>query len=273
MTARKGKTAARHFVPDEKPIQDLSERFRLPPDKLRAVVSAFGPISKKGQRELLRCVGLALVDYWFAAKTQQAGSRRVTPSEIRKRLMTIEAAIRRLLNLFEINCDEAFSRLVESASNLTPLQRWSILQRASMLRAPPSIAGAIFLRLATAGINYGDWDEDRVKLESAAASERIAEALIPLMWLRTQTELAQQGVRLRKGSGGFRHRATPKGALIRNAINIYSHMRREFPRSGKKPGFGGPMVKFIKEVAHLAPAALTDKQIEEVWRARASRRK
>src|SRR5262249_50442983 len=111
-----------------------------------------------------------------------------------------------------------------------------------------------------------DWSEDRVRLQLAAASNRTAEAIISLMWLRSQADLAQQSVRLRKGSGGFRRYATPRGALIRNAINIYSHMRGKYPRSGRKPGFGGPMVKFIKEVAQLASVTLTDKKIEDVWR-------
>jgi hypothetical protein len=125
------------------------------------------------------------------------------------------------------------------------------------------------MQLATAGISHSDGDEDRVNAELAAASNQTAEAVMSLLWLRSQAQLAQQSVRLREGRGGTRKRPTPKGALIRDAITIYSHMRKQHLTSGNKPGFGGPMLRFVRAVADLASVVLTDSQIEEVWRVRA----
>jgi hypothetical protein len=139
VTKRKSKTATarRHFEPDKKLIRAESERLRLPEEeKLRAVVSEFGPIPVNGQRDLLHHVYSALVQYWFRAR-----SKTITPSETLNRLKTIEAAARKLLSLFEVKCDAASSWIVENALNLTSSQRLSILpQRHNGMPTGPSTA-------------------------------------------------------------------------------------------------------------------------------------
>jgi hypothetical protein len=76
VTTRESKTAAarQKFEPDEKLIREISARFGLPPEKLGAVLSAFGPMPEEGQHALLDHLYLELGRYWFLAK-----SVRVTP--------------------------------------------------------------------------------------------------------------------------------------------------------------------------------------------------
>jgi hypothetical protein len=263
VTTRKNKlTARQYFRPDEKLIQTESTRFRLSPAKLRAVLSAFGPLPNEAQRKLLLDTYSALGRYQFRAMTVQV----ITAGTQRDQLKIVKATARKLLSVLGVK-----------HKKVSPLPFWENWpgppwSRLKVLGKLDAKGEAILMQLATAGIKHRNRDAARVNTELQTRSNRTAEVVISLLWLRSQAELAEQSLRPRKGRGGSRNRPTPKGALIRDAITMYSRMREQHPNSGNKPGFGGPMVKFIKAVAHLASVTLTDKQIEDVWRVRVSKR-
>jgi hypothetical protein len=138
---------------------------------------------------------------------------------------------------------------------------------------PNATGGPILTRLATASINHRGREKHEVDAELTTEFNRVRDAAISLFWLHSQAELALQRLSVQMGRGGSRNRATPKGSLIRETLNIYSHMRKRFPGSGSKPGFGEPMLRFIRAVADLASLTLSNREIEQVWRVRDSSRK
>jgi hypothetical protein len=287
---RRPSTAAgrQRFELDQNLIRAEALRFGLPPENIAAVLSTFGPMPEQGQRELLRHIPSALSRYWFQLKASAPTAVRVTPSEQRNRLKLVEKTARKLLSLFGVKCRVMPPRcLLENSPIHTPSQRLRILQRLDKDGRPldpkarpealaavmDATAGAILVRLAAAGINPTDGDADRVNVELAAASDRTAEVVISLLWLHSQAEAAVRDVRTRKGHGGARRRPTPKGALIRGAVSMYAHLREQYPKSGKKPRYGGPMLRFIRAVAALAGACVTDSEIKDVWKSRNSSQK
>jgi hypothetical protein len=261
---RKRITAARQsFKPDQNLISGQVIRFCLPPENIAAVLSAFGAIPEAGQRELLDHLLLALNRYRFGSKAKPI----MTPSKQRNQLRRVEITIRRLLTLLGLNGKNATPpSFWDNSPDYTPWQRLMIFGK------PDATGWAILMRLASAGINDQGGEVDRVNAELATASDRTAEAARLLLWLRSQAELAERRVRQREGWGGSRNRPTPKGALIRDAITIYAHMRKHYPDSGNTLGYG-KLRKFIRAVAALASVTLADREIEEVWRVRDSSQK
>jgi hypothetical protein len=282
LTRKRSTTAVRQcFEPDQKLIRVEAVRLSLPPEKIAAVLSAFGPVPEPGQRKLLRYISSALNEYRFQLGTK-AGTR-VTPSGHRKRLKRIEETTQKLLSLFGVKCRVMpHPWLLENSPTHSPWLRLTTLQRLDKNGRPPdpklrpealaaamdATAEATLVRLAAAGINDRDGDADRVNVELAAASNRTAEVVISLLWLRSQAEAAARDIRTRNGHGGPRRRPTAKGALIRGAISIYTHVRKQYPNSGNKPGYGEPMLGFIRAVVALAGESVTDHEIKEVWRVR-----
>jgi hypothetical protein len=260
VTRKRSITAVRHYVkPDQKLIRAEALRFNLPTENLVAVLAAFGSLPASGQCELLNQVYFALGRYGFRTKT----NRVVTPSEQRNRLKMIEATARKLLKLLGVNCNKvAPPWFWENSPDRSPWERLRIFG------TPDAKGIAVLMRLAAAGINHRDVDS--VNAELAVASNRMAEAAISLLCLRSQARLAEHNIKTREGWGGSRNRPTPKGALMRDAITIYARLRKQYPDSGNKPGYGEPMLKFIRAVAALACASVTDDEIEEVWRVRHS---
>ena len=244
------------FEPNQKLIQAEAARFDLPTEKLTAVLAVFGPLPEDGQRQLLHRLYSAFVPYWFGRKTE----RVITSGATRDRLRTIEASARKLLNYLGVNYKiVAPPWCWENALDRTPWEKLSILGK------PDAKGSAILMRLASADNDYRNVDVDRVNAELAVASKRTAEVVTSLLWLRSQAQLAAQRVQPQKGRGGVRNRPTPQGALLRDCIFIYAHMRDQYPQSGRKPGYGGPMLRFVRAVAALADESVTDNAIKEVW--------
>jgi hypothetical protein len=271
VTKRNGKnpSARKFFKPDEKLIGAESVRFRVPPENLRSVLSAFGPIPPQGQCELLRRLYVLLTEYWY----QKRITSRVTQSQIRNRLENVESAARRLLRLLGVNCRTLPSGLLEHLAQLTPGQQLQILQKPNVNASPDTIAQAILTSLAAANVESPTSDPDRVNQKLAAEHKQIAEAVVSVLHLHTQARVAQQKVRARKGRGGVRNRPRLAGIAIRAAITVYVEFRQKYPHSGNKPGLGGPMLKFVQAVAVLVGEIVTDFQIREVWRVRGTSRK
>jgi hypothetical protein len=51
-----------------------------------------------------------------------------------------------------------------------------------------------------------------------------------------------------------------------DAIVVYSHIRGQHPASGARPGFGGPLVRFVSAVGKLFAVSVKETEIHEVWR-------
>jgi hypothetical protein len=150
-------------------------------------------------------------------------TQKITPSEQRNQLKKIETTTRRLLSLFGVNYNNVAPWILDNSCNRSPWQRLHIFGK-------PNVSGsAILMRLATAGISLdgsaGRANSEsaaasnrmaeaarllgvsaelaagnrnfarRVNAELAAASDRMAEAVMSLLWLRSQASLAEQSVR------------------------------------------------------------------------------
>ena len=112
--------------------------------------------------------------------------------------------------------------------------------------------------------------EEAVNARLVMNSDQIADAVIALLRLLelTGAAVAKEDDKTVRVRGGPRRKPTPAGALIRDAINLYAELRDQYPESGPPPGFGGPMVRFIRSLGALAAIDLTDAQIGEIWRVR-----
>jgi hypothetical protein len=103
----------------------------------------------------------------------------------------------------------------------------------------------------------------------------VADAVLALFNFHKRAELAVQTATKRIAAlrGGPRNYPSAKGQLIRDAITIYAHMRRQHPDSGNKPGYGDPMLRFVHATAELYGARVRDADIREIWRAWKSNQK
>jgi hypothetical protein len=119
-------------------------------------------------------------------------------------------------------------------------------------------------------------DQIIVNVWEAAAVEgndQVANAVIGLLDLYRRAENARQAKtkQVAPGRGGDHHRPHPKGQLIRDAIAMYEHMRNQYPDSGDKPGYGGPLLRSIHAVADLYGTGVRDADVWDAWRTRKSK--
>jgi hypothetical protein len=221
------------YSPDQSLIQRYATTYAWKKENLLAVLSEFGPLSEAGQEQLIRCLVLAFGPYQLVAKAE----KRITPREQQNQLKAIEKTAERLLQ----QLDDRFVKM------------W----------------------LATAGVVTADRDEVAVNAELRKANDRMTDAVCAIKDLRDRAKTAAQAAskRVIPGRGGSRRRSKAKGRLIKDAILIYSHMRMQHPDSGRRPGFGGPMQRFVHAVAKLFGDRVQDAHIRDVWRMRKSKQK
>jgi hypothetical protein len=186
---RRGAGSAKAFSPDWSLIQRYATTYGWKTDNLAAVLSDFGPLPEVEQEQLIKCLVLAFGGYQFRSKTTE----RISPSEQRNQLEVIEQTARKLLQ-----------ELGSAHVNM-----W----------------------LVTAGIVTAGRDETTVNAELRKASDSLADAVRALTDLRARAKIAALAAskRTAPGRGGSRHRPGAKGQLIKDAIAIYSHMRRQYP--------------------------------------------
>jgi hypothetical protein len=230
---RPGTASGKVYSPDQLLIQRYATTYVWKRENLIAVLAEFGPLPEEGQEQLIRCLVLAFAPYQLLAMTKE----RITPSQQHNRLKAIEKTAKKLLE-----------QLGESAVNM-----W----------------------LSSAGIVTTGRDEAAINAELREASHRIDDIVRAVMDLHDRASTAARVVskRIRPERGGFRHRPSAKGQLIRKAIAIYSHVRAQYPDSGKQAGFGGPMLRFVHAVAALYGGCVRESDIREVWRTRKSKQK
>jgi hypothetical protein len=229
----RGAGSVKVFSPDRSLTQRYATTYGWKTENLAAVLSDFGPLPEVGQEQLIQCLVRAFGRYQHAAKTIQ----RITPSDQRNQLKAIEQTAKKLLRqLDEIG-----------------VKMW----------------------LATAGVVTADRDEVVVNAELRTTNDSVADAIRALTDLRERAKTAALAIskRIVPTRGGSQRRPGAKGQLINEAIAIYSHMRMQHPESGNRPGFGGPMLRFVHEVGKLYGQDLRDSEIREVWRTRKSKQK
>ena len=221
-----GAVSGERYSPDQLLIQRYATIYAWKKEDLIAVLSEFGPLPEVEQEQLIRYLVQGFSRYQTVAMTVE----RITPSEQRNQLNAIEQTAKRLLQ----KLDE------------TGVKMW----------------------LTTAGILTAGRDEVAVNAELRKANDRVADAVRALMDLRERAKTAALATNkwIAPGRGGSRRRPKAKGQLIKDAIAIYSHMRMQHPESGKRPGFGGPILKFVCAVGKLYGSCVRDSDIREVWR-------
>jgi hypothetical protein len=197
------------------------------------VLTKIGRLPEPRQDQLCKCLVRAFSHYQLASKTVE----RTTPSAQQKQLRQIEVTAKHLLRQLE----SSFVKL------------W----------------------LTTAGIQRPTKKEYAVNMKLEIASDRFDATVMVLKDLCecVATAIQEANKRVLPGRGGDRARPTPKGRLISDAIAIYSHIRDQYPQSGSRPGYGGPMVQFIQAVGRLYGVSVRDSAIREVWRTRKSKQK
>jgi hypothetical protein len=195
---------------------------------------------------------------------------RITPSEERNRLKAIKICTQKLLLEFGVNPNNATGRIVQG--RLSDRPSWEQLR---LLNKENARGLNVALQLAFAGIETTDKDMTIVNAELRKASTQVADAVIGLLKLHQRAKAAMQVMtkRIAPGRGGSRHRPTAKGRLLRDAITIYAHMREQYPDSGNKFGYGGPMLRFVHAAAALYGTHVRDAEIRDACRARKSKRK
>ena len=222
------------YAPNHALIHWYATTYNLDKQNLLAALSEFGPLSEEGQKQLLKCLVQAFSGFQsVAAKNIE----RITPSLHRSTLKAVEKNINFLLR-----------QLKKQSVSIT---------------------------LTVAGISTEGKDEATINAELRIAGDPVSDASRALNDLYDRAKAASQKVsqRIAHGHGGDRHRPGAKGQLIREAIAIYSHMRAQHPASGRKPAFGGPMLRFVHAVGKLFDVGIRDPEIREVWRNRKSNQK
>jgi hypothetical protein len=99
--------------------------------------------------------------------------------------------------------------------------------------------------LATDGLVTAGSDAVAISAEFREAKSRVADFVHALTDLRdrAKTGAGEASKRIAFGHGGSRRRPGANSKLIGDAIAVYLKMRIQYPDSGKKPAFGGPMMK------------------------------
>jgi hypothetical protein len=232
---RAGNTSGETYRPNHALIKRYSDTYNWIQEKLEAVLSKFGPLPETGQEQLIRLLIRAFVDYQFVAKTIE----RVTPSQQRNQLKQVEHATQRLLRHL----------------------------KSDFVRMSLASAG-----IQTAG-RTGEWEAINSDLRMGV--DRVIDIVRALEDLFDRTRKAEQieTARIKSGHGGARRRPSGRGQLIAAATEIYSDMRSQYPESGRQPGLGGPLVKFVQAVGHLCGVSFRDSEIKDVCRGRKSKQK
>jgi len=243
---------------DEDFINGFANTFDYPPENLVTVLTKFGPLPKKGQRELLLYLLHALNKYRFQTLAQKIS----TPAKERDQLVTVQTSARRLLTHLGLNAKRIAPRFrSDIASDRSSWERLRTLGR------PNGEGMAALMRLVGAGIDHKGKSENEVNAELAAVRDQVADAVISVLWLYERATTAADKIEVAAGHGGTRNVPTAVGQLQRDAMTVYDHFRRQFPESGPAPAQGGPLYRFVCMVVTLAGAPrLSDEAIRNVFR-------
>jgi hypothetical protein len=230
-------TATKAYAPNETLVQRYARLYSWDKEKLATVLFRFGALPEAAQEQLIKCLYLAFGHYQRAAKT----TKHATASDRHKRLDEIQKTARKLLLLIEKTDENPFTI------------GW----------------------LEQGGIDFKGKDAGTVNAELAEAHVEVDDSITAVRKLHERSKAAASTAALQvdRKRGGTRHPPSAKGRLVRHAIEIYHHLKREHPDSGNQPGFGGPMQRFVHSVGALFGVEITGSAVEQVWRSRISNTK
>jgi hypothetical protein len=249
----------RIYVPSDPLICRYAFRYGWEPAKLTAVLARFGRLSEVEQEQLIHCLVQAFGPYQMRAKSVG----RVTPSKLRNQVASLQTTARKLLHQLGLNPKAVTGDALRGLLSAGPSS-----ERARLLRLQNKGGMHLMDQLAFAGINTTDKGMASVNTELQKASHRVMGIVFALLELHERAKIAAEEAskRVALGRGGSRHRLTAKGQLTRDAITIYAHMRKQYPGSGNKPGYGGPMLRFVHGVAELYGVRIRDADVYDAWR-------
>jgi hypothetical protein len=202
--------------------RELVRSAQIPLEKFDEVLSAFGQLPESAQCELTTRLIRASGSYGLRIFIENQG----LPGEREKReqLQKICASAKALLKLLGVSEPEKL------ALGLGSIPLHSV--------ATTDIVTGLY-RIAV----------ERRPLEGAVdAWERLNALFVLLSDLVAITAHVELGPKKPKGRGA-------KGELIYEIIEIYGELRRRFPNSGPKPGFGGPLKTFVRASSQFAISA------------------
>jgi len=249
------------FNSEEELLQYYALHFRWEREKLAAVLSQFGQLTLVGKGKLIRHLVRAFGEF----QSLGVNVRTITPNAQHEQLRAVEKAAARFLDQLGVN-----------VKNVPPQEMWKLLAHRMSASIFQTLSkqrdeGVVTLmRLASAGIDKNDTEPASSNAQLNSNSDRLIETLVNVLWIYERAGVAAEAIAPRppQGHGGARNPVHQKGALIRCAIETYARMRTLYPDSGPVTGFGGPLHRFVQAVGALFGAAVTEKQIEDVWRRR-----
>jgi hypothetical protein len=249
-----------NYEPDEELIRRYSLKYRWDPARLRGVLVQFGRLPTDGQEKLIDCLLEVLGRY------ERLGRKfiRITPKLQSKNLRAIKTKTKQLLRLLGFNVKNTMLWMFELDRPPTEAV-WSVGNQ-----SPEGLA--ITGLLLSAGTKTQDRCPVTIDAELNKANERFAHAAIALMWLHEQAKAAAELAESRvvAGHGGRRNETKQASRLVLDALTVYAHMREHYPDSGKKPGFGEPICKFVRAISEMFESdpqlVVTNAKIKECWR-------
>jgi hypothetical protein len=236
--------------------------YGLPRDKLCFALSEFGPLPAVGRENLIGCLVEAFNRHQFRARTVE----RISIGRQRDLLKRVEKSTKALLLKLGVKTAEIAPRTLWDAA----LGRPSDYQLRAL--GKQNLDGqAIMLWLSQIGI---DKKTDDVNAKLGENVETLARSIIGLLELHRRARLAAEEAARRTTSkrGGARHGPQLEGLLIRHTIAIYADLRSQYPGSGPEPGFGGPLLRFVRAVGSMCNVELRDSAVRDglrYWKSKA----
>jgi hypothetical protein len=249
------------FEPDANLIKLYAIKYRWNEEKLRDVFWRFGPLSDDVQEK----VAHRLVGAFASFQSLGRNFQRIPTAAIDRRIEAVETNTRKVLRTLGINVHHIDWRMFdEPFANRPASWRLDVLYSCRHGHGTAVEGRQALLRLAFAGVDMTRRDDpvqrEAINTKAQRNDERVAEAVLGLIWFYKQAEAARIALdaRPRAGPGGAANRITAKGRLIDEAIRIFVDMT--------KSGHGGPLHRFVHSVASLFGTQVTDTQIDNSWR-------
>jgi hypothetical protein len=270
------------YSPDAKLVEGSALHFRWAKEALGEVLSLFGNLPMAGQTELISKLIAAHGRFQLRGRNVQT----ITDIQKRNQLRAVETSARRLLRLLGVN-----------VNNIPPREHPALLadcsasRFVSLLRGPAAtnlvadkrqlVADAVPIWLTILELGQMDRSKESdlalIRAKMKENTDLCNNAIVGLCWIYERAKMVagleepkataqRQGPLEPPKRGGARNPPTQKGQVIRDALAMYSEMRRQYPDSGNRPGLGAPMRSFVRSVGSLFGAELIDDEIDEVWR-------
>jgi len=267
------------FEPDAALIRHYAIKYRWDAEKLREVLCRFGPMPKGGQEKMI----LLLVQAFGALASLGKNVRKFSANQTADRVDALVKSSSNLLAAVGIQFhhvdwnifDEPF---VDRPATWRLEAFYNRQEKAGDVQSKGREA-LFALSIASASLRHSESppDIEAINAELRADSEKVAEAILHVIWLHRQSVDAQKWIEPRRSKqrGGAEASLKQTGLLIREGIEIYEEMRAEHPDSDgtREIGLGGPLIRFVQSVAALFGTQVSNAKVEDSWRDRLRRKR